>query len=86
VAEYAVKLKRSAEKELAKLPDDVLARMVKKPEKLATEPRPNGCEKLKGGSGEYRVRVGDYRALYVIDDVERLVSVTRVRHRREVYE
>jgi len=86
VAEYTVELKRSAEKELAKLPDDVLARMVAKLEKLATDPRPNGCEKLKGGSGEYRVRVGDYRALYVIDDVERLVSVTRIRHRREVYE
>ncbi len=86
MAEYRVELKRSAEKELAKLPDDVLARIVAKLEKLATDPRPNGCEKLKGGSGEYRVRVGDYRAVYVIDDVQRLVLVTRIRHRREVYE
>ncbi len=58
MAEYRVELKRSAEKELAKLPDDVLARIVAKLEKLATDPRPNGCENLKGGSGEYRVRVG----------------------------
>ena len=86
VAEYTVELKRSAEKELARLPDDVLTRMIAKLEKLATDPRPDGCTKLKGGRDEYRVRVGDYRAVYAIDDVERSVSVTRIRHRRDVYE
>ena len=86
MADYTVELKRSAEKELLRLPDDVLSRMVAKLEKLGDNPRPNGSTKLKGGSDEYRIRVGDYRAVYVVDDAERLVSVTRIRHRREVYE
>jgi mRNA interferase RelE/StbE len=86
VADYGVELKRSAQKELERLPADVLERMVVKLEKLANDPRPDGCKKLKGGSGEYRVRVGEYRAVYVVDDARRFISVTRIRHRSEVYD
>jgi len=45
----------------------------------------SGLQKLKGGDKEWRIRVGDYRIVYVIDDAARTVDVTRIRHRREVY-
>ena len=46
----------------------------------------SGCKKLRGGNDEWRVRVGDYRVVYTINDTELLVEVTRIRHRSEVYE
>lgn len=52
---------------------------------LATEPRPPGCEKLAGSSGLYRVRQGQYRVVYAIDDASRTIDVIKVGHRREVY-
>ena len=51
---------------------------------LATEPRPTGTVKL-AGRDDFRIRVGDYRIVYAVDDVERLVIVARIAHRREVY-
>jgi mRNA interferase RelE/StbE len=52
---------------------------------LAHDPRPSGVEKLHGVEGRYRVRQGDYRIIYVIDDALRRVIVLKVRHRREAY-
>lgn len=54
-------------------------------EALAATPRPPGCKRLKGGDKEWRIRVGDYRAVYEIDDAAKTVVVTRIAHRREVY-
>jgi mRNA interferase RelE/StbE len=53
---------------------------------LADNPRPPGCKKLRGYRDQWRIRVGDWRVVYLIDDVARLVTITRVAHRREVYE
>jgi len=53
---------------------------------LAENPRPAGCKKLKGYKDQWRVRVGDWRVLDIIDDTSKRVSVTRIAHRREVYE
>jgi mRNA interferase RelE/StbE len=86
VNSYAVELKSSARKELESLPDTVLVRVVRKIESLAQDPRPAGCKKLRGYKDQWRVRVGDWRVVYVIDDAARLVSVTRIAHRREVYD
>ena len=86
MSQYAVEVKPSARKELEGLPDNVLARAVPKLESLADNPRPAGCKKLKGYKDQWRIRVGDWRVLYVIDDTTKLVSVTRIAHRREVYE
>jgi mRNA interferase RelE/StbE len=86
MAEYAVELKPAARKELDRLPFSVVERVFSKLESLAENPRPPGCKKLKGGSNEWRIRVGDYRVVYFIDDPKQLVGVTRIRHRREVYE
>jgi mRNA interferase RelE/StbE len=86
VGEYSVELKPSARKELERLTPKLIERIFPKLEALAKEPRPQGCKKLKGGQQEWRIRVGDYRVVYTIDDAKRRVSVTRVRHRSEVYE
>jgi mRNA interferase RelE/StbE len=86
MASYDVVLASSAEKELKRLSSQLIARMIGRLESLASNPRPPGCKKLKGGDREWRIRVGDYRAVYTIDDTKLLVEVTRIRHRSEVYE
>jgi mRNA interferase RelE/StbE len=86
VAEYFVELKPSARKELERLPSNIIERIFSRLESLASEPRPAGCKKLKGGKQEWRIRVGDYRVIYVIDDSKLRVSITRIRHRSEVYD
>ncbi len=83
---YAVDVKPAARKELERLPDNVLSRVVSKLESLSHTPRPAGCKKLKGYKDQWRVRAGDWRVVYIIDDAAKLVSVTRIAHRREVYE
>lgn len=83
---YGVELKPSAHKELEALPDHVLVRMIQTLEGLISDPRPHGCKKLKGYKDQWRVRVGDWRVVYVVDDSAKLVSVTRIAHRRDVYE
>ena len=86
MARYDVALTSSAEKELKKLSGQLIARFVPRVESLASNPRPPGCKKLRGGDNEWRVRVGDYRVVYTIDDANLLVEVTRIRHRSEVYD
>ena len=86
MANYRVELKPSALKELEALPDTVLARVVRKMDALGDAPRPAGCKKLKGYRDQWRIRVGDWRVVYIIDDAAKLVSVTRIAHRREVYD
>ena len=86
MANYDVALTSSAKKELKKLSGQLVARIVPRLENLAFNPRPSGCKKLKGGDDEWRIRVGDYRVVYTIDDLNMLVDITRIRHRKEVYE
>jgi mRNA interferase RelE/StbE len=86
VASYRVAFTSSAAKELKKLSSELVARIAPRLENLAIDPRPPGCKKLQGGDREWRIRVGDYRVVYIIDDAKLLVEVTRIRHRSEVYE
>jgi mRNA interferase RelE/StbE len=86
VSSYRVALTSSPEKELSRLPKKVIARVIPRLEQLGPAPRPPKCKKLKGGDNEWRIRVGDYRIIYVIDDAARTVDVTRIAHRRDVYE
>jgi len=86
VASYRVEVKPSARKELERLSNQVIARITRRLEALASNPRPPGCKKLKGGDKDWRIRVGDYRVVYTIDDQNLLVEATRIRHRSEVYE
>ena len=83
---YTVHLERRAERELRRLPRDVLVRIDVVLRRLATDPRPPGTVKLSGRTGAgWRVRVGEHRILYRIDDGKRRVDVYRIKHRREVY-
>lgn len=82
---YRVFLLRAAEKDLSRLSARLFDRMLATIQALATDPRPHGCRKLTGSDTDWRIRVGDYRIVYEIDDAAREVRVNRVRHRREVY-
>lgn len=71
---YVVFILRRAQKELAKLPIETYERTKKAIRNLGEEPRPAGCQKLLGREG-WRIRVGNYRIIYEIDDVQRIVTV-----------
>lgn len=81
---YHVELETRARREFSKLSKEVQRRIADVIDDLAKDPRPPGAKKLIQSEG-YRVRKGDYRILYVIDDSERNVRIYRVAHRREVY-
>ncbi len=85
MAEYAVNFSRSARKELEKLPPQLVERLFPKVESLAVQPRPAGCKKLKGGQNLWRIRIGDYRVIYSLDDTHQIVDIIAVRHRSEAY-
>ena len=82
---YSILLERAAEKDLARLTDAVHSRVIAALHGLARNPRPPGCRKLAGAKHDWRIRVGDYRVIYEIADVIRVVRVHRVRHRGEAY-
>ena len=86
MAEYSIEIKPSAGKELDALDHALFARIDRKILALAENPRPPGCKKLRGYKDQWRIRVGDWRVVYIIDDQAKRVSITRVAHRREVYE
>jgi mRNA interferase RelE/StbE len=81
---YTVLILRRAQKELAQLPLESYVRVREAIRALAQDQRPRGCLKLTAREG-WRVRVGDYRVVYEIDDQQRTVTVLHVGHRREVY-
>ncbi len=82
---YRIETHRSAEREIRRIRPDRLPDIVAAVRKLATEPRPPGVTKLEGDTNAWRIRVGDYRVVYEIDDTSRVVIVRHVRHRREAY-
>lgn len=82
---YRITLAPSAARQLRKFDPPVRRRIQAALELLATEPRPPAAIRLTGGSGEWRVRTGDYRIIYDIHDDELLVLVLRIGHRRDVY-
>ena len=84
MASYELLIKRSAAKELAALPPTYRRRIATRIQQLSAAPRPPGVEKLSGAE-QYRVRQGDYRVLYEIDDGERTVTIVRIGHRKDVY-
>jgi mRNA interferase RelE/StbE len=82
---YTVSITASAAKDIRALAADVKRRVGRTIDALADNPRPHGVEKLSGEENIYRIRVGDYRILYLIADRQLIILVIRVRHRREVY-
>lgn len=85
MASYQVQFTRSAKKELDALTDQMADRIVMAIERLAQDPRGVGTKKLKGNGGRWRLRVGDYRVVYLIDDKGRMIIVSIIQHRRDVY-
>ena len=81
---YRVEIEPAARRTLARLPHQIAARIVRRLEDLAEEPRPMGAVKLSGHNA-YRVRVGDYRIIYAVLDYRLLVLVVEIGHRRDVY-
>jgi mRNA interferase RelE/StbE len=82
---YQVVIERRAEKDLDRLSPPIHRRVSESIVALGAAPRPPGCRKLVGGDDDWRIRVGDYRVIYQIADAVRVIRITRVRHRREVY-
>ena len=81
---YRVILPKSVQKELDRLPDDVVRRTLARLAQLETDPRPADVKKLKGREA-WRIRVGDYRVIYEIQDRRVQVLVITIGHRREIY-
>jgi mRNA interferase RelE/StbE len=85
MADYEVTFARSARRELEALDSPIVARIITRIESLAGQPRPAGSRKLHGAQDLWRIRVGDYRVVYAVDDRKHTVDVVRVRHRRDAY-
>ena len=84
MASYRLLIKPSAAKELEALPPKDRRRIATKIQHLASEPRPAGTEKLSGQE-KYRLRQGNYRVLYSVDDAQLAVAIVKIGHGREVY-
>ena len=82
---YNIEVLPTAKRQLDRLPADIQRRIAKAVDQLRENPRPVGAIKLTGNGGLYRVRSGDYRIVYRIEDNRLLVLVVKVGHRREVY-
>ena len=82
---YEVLIERTAERDLKSLPGALFDRIIPRIQALADIPRPSWCHKLAGSKNDWRIRIGDYRVLYEIDDARKRVRIFHVRHRREVY-
>ena len=85
MSKYRVVINKSAEKELARLPVEVIVRIREKISALADDPRPDGCKKLKGYKDLYRIRISDYRVIYSINDGLLIITILAVGNRKDIY-
>ena len=81
---YAIIIEHRAAREFETLPNDAVQQITDVISRLKSAPRPVGVKKLVGGDG-WRIRARDYRILYTIDDGKKLITIYRIRHRREAY-
>lgn len=82
---YKIEFLKTAAKELKKLPKDIQIRIIRKIEKLIDEPYPADTKKLKNGNGRFRIRVGNYRIIYKLEDKKLVILIIKVGHRRDIY-
>lgn len=80
-----MQLTSSALRELRSLPASARHPIGRRIDQLSNEPRPAGCRKLVGGTDLWRIRSGDYRIIYAIEDQVRIVEIRRISHRRDAY-
>ena len=81
---YSIQIFRRAQKELAQLSRQEYERIKEAIKNLSDNPRPQGCKKLTGREG-WRIRIGDYRVLYEIDDAKQILTILHIGHRRDIY-
>jgi len=84
MAIYKIIFKKSAVKELGNIPKKDMSKIIKRIQSLADNPRPAGSEKLAAQEC-YRTRQGNYRVIYIIDDINLTIDIFKIGHRREVY-
>jgi mRNA interferase RelE/StbE len=82
---YQIEFSRQADRQFRNLPSQIQQRLKSRIDSLSSAPRPHGSEKLSGVDQLYRIRVGDYRIIYAVEDNRLLVLVVKIGHRREVY-
>lgn len=82
---YTVQVRNSLKKDVKKIPAKILQEIYRIIEQLAKNPRGEGVQKIKGSDNLYRIRVGDYRVIFEIDDKEKTVLIVYIRHRKDAY-
>ena len=85
MSKYAITFARSARKELEALDERIINRLFPKIENLSLNPRPDGCRKLTGNKHLWRIRVGNFRIVYSVNDDKNLVDIIAVRDRKDAY-
>lgn len=85
MATYDITFARSARKDLERLGEPIRTRVFRRIERLESDPRPAGCRKLEGAEDLWRIRIGDYRIIYSVDDSRHVVDISAIRHRSDVY-
>ena len=83
---YRIEVTPRARKDLKALPTREKQRVAKQIDALKTDPRPTGCKKLQGREDFYRIRAGNYRVVYQIEDEVLFILIVRVGDRKEIYE
>jgi len=82
---HEIFIEHSVEHDLRKIVKKDFNRIISAVKLLAKNPRPFGSHKITGYENYHRIKVGDYRIIYEVDDKEKLIKIMRIRHRREVY-
>jgi len=82
--EYRIKIAKSAFNRLKQLPEDIKTRLIKTINGLSAEPRPGNCVPIKGKKNAYRIRKGNYRIIYTINDDNLLILIIRTGHRKDI--
>ena len=82
---YSVKLKKSVERDIRRIPEKSIKRIIEALDALEEEPRPKQSKKLRDTERTYRLRTGDYRVIYQIDDERKEIVIFHIRHRKDVY-
>ena len=82
---YELYIERHAEKDLKKLPESLFSDIIENIKSLPNNPRPSNSKKIKGSQSDWRLRIGNYRVLYEINNTTKTIIIMRVKHRREAY-
>ena len=82
---YEILLERRAERDIKKLSIEIFQRIIPRIKALAENPKPPGSRKITGSKSDWRIRIGEYRVIYEVDEKSRVVKVMSIRHRKDIY-